>query len=291
MVSLEWFRNFVAVYRAGSVSAAARERSVSQPAVSQQLAALEDAIGVPLFDRTARGMQPTPRGRTLYVELFESMDRLEKVSRSLLPAGEASRSVRFGTSPEYFHSFAMRRLFNLSLNLSVTFGTDEELIEQLEEGALDLAVTVTKPGGRTLQFRPLGEQRFVLIGPMTAILPERTLSLKEMANWLNQRNWVSYSEERPITRRFWQNVLGARFEAETVLVVPDLRAVISAVALGIGMSIVPEFACRDAIADNLVREIWPVGNLIPSERWTLAYREVDGDREDLRQIWQALERI
>jgi DNA-binding transcriptional LysR family regulator len=291
MISLEWFRNFVAVYRTGSVSGAARERSVSQPAVSQQLASLEDAIGVPLFDRTAKGMQPTPRGRTLYVELFESMDRLEKVSRSLQPSGEIGRAVRFGTSPEYFHSFAMRRLAPLGLNLAISFGSDEELLEQLEEGALDLAVTVTKPGSRTVQFRPLGEQRFVLIGPMNSPLPERTMSLKEMANWLNLRKWVSYSEERPITRRFWQHVLGSRFEAETVLVVPDLRTVISAVTLGIGMSIVPEFVCRDAIADNLVREIWPVGNLIPSERWTLAYREVDSDRADLRKIWETLEHV
>ncbi len=291
MISLDWYRNFIAVYRAGSVSSAARERNVSQPAVSQQLAALEEVIGVPLFDRTAKGMVPTPRGRSLYVELFDSMDRLEKVSRALQPSGETGRAVRFGTTPEYFHSFAMRRLKNLELNLSITFGDDASLLEQVEVGALDLAITVTKPAGRTVQFRPLGEQRFVLIGPMSSPLPERTLSLKEMANWLNDRKWVSYSEERPVTRRFWQHVLGSRFEAETVLVVPDLRAVITAVQMGIGMSIVPEFACRDAIADDLVREIWPVGNLIPSERWTLAYREVDSDRPDLRRIWEALERV
>jgi len=291
MVSLEWYRNFVAVYRAGSVSNAAKDRSVSQPAVSQQLSSLEEAVGAPLFDRTAKGMLPTPRGRALYVELFDAMDRLEKVSRSLHPTGEMGRSVRFGTTPEYFHSFAMRRLKSLELNLSVTFGDDSSLLEQLEVGALDLAVTVTKPVGRSVQFRPLGEQRFVLIGPMASPMPERTMSLKEMATWLNDHKWVSYSEERPITRRFWQHVLGGRFEAETVLVVPDLRAVISAVEMGIGMSIVPEFACRDAIADDRVREIWPVGNLIPSERWTLAYREVDADRTDLKQIWEALEQI
>jgi DNA-binding transcriptional LysR family regulator len=291
MISLEWYRNFVAVYRAGSVSSAAKERRVSQPAVSQQLASLEDMIGAPLFDRTAKGMLPTPRGRALYVELFDAMDRLEKVSRSLQPVGEAGRAIRFGTSPEYFHSFAMRRLSHLELNLSVSFGEDAALLEELEVGALDLAVTVSKPTGRSIQFRPLGEQRFVLIGPTASPLPERTLSLKDMATWLNARKWVSYSEERPITRRFWQHVLGSRFEAETVLVVPDLRAVISAVELGIGMSIVPEFACRDAIADDRVREIWPVGNLIPSERWTLAYREVDSDRQDLKLIWESLEKI
>ena len=264
---------------------------MSQPAVSQQLAALEEVIGVPLFDRTVRGMVPTARGSALYAEVFDAMDRLEKVGRSLRQDGDVGKAVRLGTSPEYFHSFALRRLSRLEIPLSVSFGSDTELLQQLEEGALDVIVTFSKPTGRSFQHRPLGEQRFVLIGPMNAPLPERTMTLKELAAWLNKRKWVSYSEERPITRRFWQNVLGSRFEAETVLVVPDLRTVISAVSLGVGMSIVPEFACRDAIADDHVREIWPVGNLIPSERWTLAYRDLDSDRADLKQIWEALERI
>lgn len=264
---------------------------MSQPAVSQQLAALEEAVGVPLFDRTARGMTPTPRGSALYAEVFDGMDRLERIARSLRPDGQGGKAVRLGTTPEYFHSFALRRLARLSIPLTVGFGSDAELLQQLEEGALDVVVSFTKPAGRSFQHRPLGEQRFVLIGPMNASLPERTLTLKELANWLNKQKWVSYSEERPITRRFWQNVLGSRFEAETVLVVPDLRTVISAVALGVGMSIVPEFACRDAIADDHVREIWPVGNLIPSERWILSYRDIDRDRADLRQIWEALERL
>ena len=291
MISLEWFRNFVSVYRLGSVSAAARDRNVSQPAVSQQLSSLEEFIGAPLFDRTARGMIPTARGRALYVELFEAMDRLERVGRSLQPTGGLGRAIRFGTSPEYFQNFALRRLAPLGVPLTITFGDDASLLAQLEVGALDAVVTVSKPSGKTLQFRPLGEQRFRLIGPMSLEPPPRSMSVKEMAAWLNQQRWVSYSEERPVTRRFWQHVLGARFEAETMLVVPDLRAVITAVQLEMGVSIVPEFACLDAIADNLIREVWPFGNLIPSERWTFAYRDVDSDSPELKAMWTGLEAI
>src|SRR5437016_4597507 len=97
MISLEWYRNFISIYRAGSVSAAARDRNISQPAVSQQLASLEEFLGAPLFDRTARGMIPTARGRTLYIELFEAMDRLERVTRSLKPTAVVDRAIRMGT--------------------------------------------------------------------------------------------------------------------------------------------------------------------------------------------------
>lgn len=83
MADFNWYRNFLAVYRAGSVSGAARQRNLTQPAVSQQLAALEASVGEALFVRTPRGMRPTERGNALYTQTVESLDRLERISRGL----------------------------------------------------------------------------------------------------------------------------------------------------------------------------------------------------------------
>ena len=79
MAASEWLRTFVAIYRSGSVSAGAAQRSLSQPAASQQLASLERRIGLPLFIRTAHGVEPTRRGRELHAQVAESLDRLEQV--------------------------------------------------------------------------------------------------------------------------------------------------------------------------------------------------------------------
>ena len=76
MAAAEWLRTFVAVYRSGSVTEGARLRSVSQPAASQQLRALERATGAPLFTRAPHGMEPTRGGRALYVEVADALDRL-----------------------------------------------------------------------------------------------------------------------------------------------------------------------------------------------------------------------
>ena len=62
MARPEWLRTFLAVYRAGSVTEAARLRGLSQPATSQQLAGLERAIGTALFVRTPSGVVATERG-------------------------------------------------------------------------------------------------------------------------------------------------------------------------------------------------------------------------------------
>ncbi len=300
MSQLEWYRNFLAVYRAGSVSEAARARHLTQPAVSQQLAALESAVGVPLFVRTPKGMKPTARGDALYGEVFGALDRLEQVSRGLRGrAASAMTSVRLGTSPEYFHAVALERLGHLTLGdahtdrgggfeLVAHFAEDAALLSMLETGALDVAVTSLKPASRTLQHRVLAPKTFALVGPPGLEPPPPSLDAAGLARWLGAQPWVGYSQELPATRRFWQQHLRSRFEARQRLVVPDLRAVLRAVELGYGVSILPEILCREALAQGRVREVWPVGALMAGEQWVLAYRAVDGDRAELAQIGDAL---
>ncbi len=290
MSNLELYRTFTAIYRAGSVSGAAKLRHLTQPAVSQQLAALETFVGVPLFLRTPKGMQPTARGEALYHQVFDALDKLERVSRNLRGRDGTSTmtSVRMGTPSEYFHAFALERLVGVDFELVARFAEDKELLAMLESGALDIAVTTLKPSAKTLQYRSLAPRHFVLVGPPHLEVPPPDLSLGELAAWLSEQPWVSYSQELPITRRFWQQHLGTRFEAKLAVVAPDLRAVLRAVELGYGVSILPEFLCRGALAAGQVRSLWPIRHLIQGEQWVLSFREVDSDRAEFIQIGDSL---
>ena len=282
MIPLEWYRNFVAVYRAGSVSGAARARDLSQPAVSQALAALESTVGVPLFDRTARGVRPTLRGEALYAGVFEAIDRLDGVTRSLRPGSAAPPTVRLGASPEYFHEFALERLAPLGLPLKVGLGTERDLLAAVETGGLDAALTRLVPG-RALGHRFLGEQPFTLIAH-PSLAPAAWGD--DPATVLNALPWVSYSEERPLTRRFFAQSLGGRFAANLRLVAPDLRSVVRAVELGIGVSLVPEYACRRALDEERLVSLMDLD--LPPDRWTLAYRNADAEREEILALAKAL---
>ena len=74
---LEGFRRVV---EQGSISAAARALGIGQPAVSKQLRALEERLGVRLLERSTRGLEVTAAGRALYAglpPLFEALDMLE----------------------------------------------------------------------------------------------------------------------------------------------------------------------------------------------------------------------
>ena len=288
MISLEWLSTFASIYRAGSVSDASRQRRITQSALSQQLLGLEGVVGFRLFERTSRGMIPTERGKALYQEIFEAVDCLERVGLGLLGNQLPSRVIRFGASPEYFHGVALERIGTLGLSLSVTLGPDRDLFEGLHSGGLDLLATVSKPVSRSIQFHVIADEHFVLIGADGCELPPANLSLNDLGAWLNTKPWVSYSEERPTTRRFWQQSLGVRFAAKSALVVPDILSVVAAVEMGIGLSIVPEYLCRKALSEHRVQELWPVANLIPPERRYASYRRVETDRPDLKAICDAL---
>ncbi|MCT4556147.1 MAG: LysR family transcriptional regulator [Pelagimonas sp.] len=75
---LKHIEAFSAVISAGSISRAARELGVSQPAVSQMIKALEDAIGAPLFVRRNGAIFPTSRAESLREEAVDLMAQLDR---------------------------------------------------------------------------------------------------------------------------------------------------------------------------------------------------------------------
>lgn len=81
--SLNWLRVFEAAARTGSFARAAERLAMSPPAVSQQIRALEDHLGRPLFERKAAGVVLTESGRSLLVVVGESLGRMEAAAAVL----------------------------------------------------------------------------------------------------------------------------------------------------------------------------------------------------------------
>jgi DNA-binding transcriptional LysR family regulator len=276
MTSTDWLRTFVAIYRAGSVSAGAAQRGLSQPAASQHLSALERRVGLPLFTRTPLGVEPTRRGRELLAEVSDSLDRLEPMLAGLeggsLPT--RARAVRFGSSAEFF-AHVLGPLFGSGPDtprLTAQFEPDGDLIRHVEQGELDLVVTSAITGRRALSSTPIGSKRFVLVGPPALIPPPEVETLVQLGSWLVGKPWVAFSAELPLTRRFWLSSLGRPFGGDLRLVAPDLRAVADAVAHGLGVSLLPDFVCTDALSQQRIAELYPVAEVVPAEQWFASTR-------------------
>lgn len=291
MASAEWLRTFVAVYRSGSVSGGALHRGLTQPAASQHVAALERGIGQALFVRKANGVEPTQHGRELYATVAESLDGIEPILRGL-DVGMLRPSeppLRVGSSPELFAAEVLPKLVRTRQSSTATFGTDTELFRLLERGELDLVVTSSTPARRSITAVPIGTKRFVLVAAPSIAPAVPLTSLPELALWLADRPWASYSIELPLTRRFWLSVLGRPFSARPHLVAPDLRAVLRAVELGLGVSMLPTFVCRDALGEGRVCEVFPIADLAPEEPWFACLRQADLARPNVAELLAALQ--
>lgn len=293
MVPFDWYQSFLAVYRAGTVTGAAEERGLTQPAVSQHIAGLEATIGVALFTRTPRRMLPTERGKTLYNQVVQALETLEQVSGSLRRAPEERMPLlRLGSPREYFAKVALARLRDAQLRVWTQFGTTRPLLEALVRGELDAVIATERLNIRDVEYRKLQEERFILVGspqaPPPVVEPATAAERATLAAWLATQPWVSYSIDLPIIRRFWRQCLGMRPLIEPVAVIPDLLLLAQAVAEGYGVSVLPSYLCVNAIAAGQLVCIWDPPEPVTNDL-LLAYRKSDRARVEITRALAALQ--
>lgn len=274
MVNLEWYRSFIAVYQVGTASGAAQVLHITQPAVSQHLAALELALGTALFERTSRKMLPTEAGKRLYNQIAAAMETLESIT-TYGSFVETSPIIRLGTSQEFFHERILEKLSASDQNCYVIqLGLTKDLIAQLQAGNLDAVVATQKILHPDIEYQLLFEESFWLVGPPNINISALQIDLVSLDIWLKNQSWIAYSEELPMIRRFWRLVFGRRININPKLIIPDLRGIRQAIALGFGFSVLPDYLCKDLIANNQLTLILQPEQSVTNQIW-LALRKAD----------------
>lgn len=107
-LNLRHLRLLLGIAQAGSLSLAARQGGVSQPALSQALAKLEGAFGVALFDRTNSGVSPTAAGRRIVRRVDHALQRISRAFR------RSSATPQKGDPHNYLTTAHVRGLINLA---------------------------------------------------------------------------------------------------------------------------------------------------------------------------------
>ena len=175
-MTLDALRCFCAILDTGSFRAAAEAVHRSQPAVSQQVKALEKELGQVIYDRAA-GL-PTPAGRLVYERARALIDGADGLVRELKDFDEAaSQELRVGASdtnalyflPDRVRKFS-ERMPNTRLAL-VTRSTDE-IGAAVQRGDLDLGIVTLPLEGGTLESRELFAQRLALVVPIGTRYPD-----------------------------------------------------------------------------------------------------------------------
>jgi DNA-binding transcriptional LysR family regulator len=171
---------FREVARLGSFSRAAEALSLTQPAVSQQVAALERQAGAQLLVRGSGGLSLTPAGELLLAHADVVADRLDLVTGQLAElAGHAARELRIGAFPSALATRVPRALARLTaerpeVKADVAERTSDALVAGVRTGELHVAVCFQDAAEPRREHE--GAERIDLGDePFRALLPERHL--------------------------------------------------------------------------------------------------------------------
>lgn len=145
-MEIKQLRYFKRVADAGSVSRAAAALSVAQPAVSRQIANLEETLGTPLFFRNGRGVKLTEAGKQLYAHTNDILDAVRHAEQNVRDTmGVAKGTLLIGSTPTVVRYIAPPLLRRVStthpeLDLEFTEGFSGYVNEWLSNGLLDVAI-------------------------------------------------------------------------------------------------------------------------------------------------------
>ncbi len=182
-------RYFVTIAQCGSITTAAAQLHVAQPALSHHLAALEEELGIAVFVRHARGVHLTPAGQRLLERATAILRQLERLPDDVHAASEEPRGpvalCVVGSLAPLLAAPLFRTLLaeapDLQLQLSTAISFEARAL--VEARKVDLAILPTAFEMPHLEVIPLFEERFQVIGPPPLLghdaLP---LSMRELAS-------------------------------------------------------------------------------------------------------------
>ena len=116
MVNLELYKVFYTVARCGSLTKAAQELYISQPAVSQSVKQLETQLGVPLFNRTHKGMELSAAGgKLIFKNVQDALVLLESAENSITELQTTvTGTIRIGATDSIFFFFFSDKIAKFS---------------------------------------------------------------------------------------------------------------------------------------------------------------------------------
>lgn len=144
-MNLNQLKYFHAVCTFQSVSAAAEHLYISQPSLSNALKSLENEFGVALFVRRHHGMELTNEGRMLYNMCSNLIENASQIENMMLDLGKKRKTIRLGIPPmigilflqDIYKTFLKE---NPDVELEITEGSQQELLQKLSADYLDIAI-------------------------------------------------------------------------------------------------------------------------------------------------------
>lgn len=239
MIDRYLLRYFLAVIDHGNFSKAAAQCNVSQPTLSVGIAKLERLLGKPLFHRTNRRVELTEVGARLAVHA-RRIEADFNLFENAMTEAPARRTLRLGvltTIPwTWIARFCEAHGQNAEERIELVEGRERDLIERLDRGRIDAALTIVRPDETRFESEHLLSEGYSLALPAGHPLATETVVPAEMfaeSVMIVRRHCEILAEtSRHFTRRGVRPFFAARTTS-------DDRA-LALVAAGVGATVMPD---------------------------------------------------
>ena len=260
-MELKHLRTILAVQKQGGFTRAARSLGVTQAAVSQQVAALEEELGVSLFDRRGKQVSPTPAGAKLCEDARGILQMVDEAISNIAESElKVSGILRIAAStvpaativPKLLRDFS-KEFPNVRPEIDVS--ESRTAAQAVERGEADVGFVGEKPSTGKLQSRVIAEDQLVfVVGRGHSLAGRKSISLTQLAD-----TPLIVREPNSGSRRCLAEALaeqGSSLEAMSIAMeVNSQAAILAAVRESAGAAFLSAETIRKEIESGQVRAI------------------------------------
>ena len=243
------FRIVEAVARNGSMSRAAAELNMVQSNVTSRIRVLEEELGVPLFIRHSRGVEPSEAGLRLLSYAKEIGSLMKEARTAVKEDGIPKGRLRIGSTETSVGLWLPRLAAKYAkkfpqVELSITTGSTTPLIDQVLERQLDGAFVSGPVSHEKLSEEPILDEQLVLVSPTTVRHLDDLARVEDLRIIVAQKD-CSY-------RHRLDSFLGEMGIKHTVMEFSSLDAIITCISAGVGITLLPAALVDDVWKDRSV---------------------------------------
>ncbi|NNM62293.1 MAG: LysR family transcriptional regulator [Steroidobacteraceae bacterium] len=281
--SLKFLKTFQVAAKLRSFKAAAEELYVTPSAVSHQIKALEEQLGVTLFERGARGVRTlelTDAGAHYLEHINDIFSKLESVTEQL-QIRYGRTIIRLNVPPFFANEMLLPRLASFSqareetdIRIETTFSAPKT-----HPPEADLSIVVGSGPWDELVVHELFAQSFI-VACSPAFLTDNPIS---GYSDLNGKTLLVHEERREAWER-WAHGLGIeQIKPNRLVRLDTMSAVVLAAEQGVGVALVPARLSADRFRAGSLIKLFDA-ELATNESYVILHRREDRNREDLQEL-------
>lgn len=269
--TLHQLQVFLKITQTKSITKAAEELHLTQPAVSIQLKNLQDQFEIPLTEVVGRQLYVTDFGKEIAIAAQNIIDEVYNINfKTLAFKGILSGKLKISvvSTGKYVMPYFLSNFTNNNKGIELEMDVTNKLkvITSLKNNEVDFALVSTLPSGIDVNSEVLLPNKLFLV----ATTENKAVHIKKTNEHITNNSLI-YREEGSATRIAMENYIKRQgIQAKMKLQLTSNEAVKQAVIAGLGLSIMPLIGLKNELENKTIKII-PVKNLPIITNWTLIW--------------------